>query len=134
MNVKPYNSDLPTVTLGKTNDSQRETYVYADNPLFEDVEIYFSKIDGKYFYKYRTTRDRYPKDFNEWIEFKPLHNSINIIIYTHKRNSENDMSGVNIALYNETDKHVFLRITGDDQYRPRVNVVGKSGLVDVVRD
>lgn len=134
MNVKPYNSDLPTVTLGKTNDSQRKTYVYADNPLVEDVEIYFSEVEGKYFYKYKTNRDKYPKDFNEWIEFNPLSKTINIIIYTHKRNSENDMSGVNIKLYNETDKRVFIRIIGDDQYRPRVNVVGKSGLVDVVRD
>ncbi|WP_069649464.1 hypothetical protein [Caloranaerobacter ferrireducens] len=134
MNVKPYNSDLPTVTLGKTNDSQRKTYVYADNPLVEDVEIYFSESEGKYFFKYKTNRDKYPNDFNKWVEFIPLSNSINIIIYTHKRNSENDMSGVNIKLYNETDKRVFIRITGDDLYRPRVNVVGESGLVDVVRD
>ncbi|KPU28069.1 hypothetical protein TR13x_01645 [Caloranaerobacter sp. TR13] len=134
MNVKPYNSDLPTITLGKVNDSQRKTYVYADNPLVEDVEIYFSKSEGNYFYKYKTNRDKYPNDFNKWVEFNPFSNSINIIIYTHKRNSENDMSGVNIKLYNETDKRVFIRIIGDDQYRPRVNVVGKSGLVDVERD
>ncbi|WP_427339174.1 hypothetical protein [Caloranaerobacter sp. DY30410] len=134
MNVKPYNSDLPTVTLGKTNDSQRETYVYADNPLVEDVEIYFSEVEGKFFYRYKTSRDKYPRDFNKWVEFNPLSNSINIIIYTHKRNSENDMSGVNIKLYNETDKRVFIKIIGDDQYRPRVNVVGESGLVDIVRD
>ncbi|SHH30586.1 type IV pilus assembly protein PilO [Caloranaerobacter azorensis DSM 13643] len=134
MNVKPYNSDLPTVTLGKTNDFQRKTYVYADNPSVEDVEIYFSETKGKFFYKYKTGRDKYPRDFNKWVEFNPLSNSINIIIYTHKRNSENDMSGVNIKLYNETNKRVFIKIVGDDRYRPRVNVVGESGLVDIVRD
>ncbi|KGG81445.1 hypothetical protein Y919_00340 [Caloranaerobacter azorensis H53214] len=134
MNVKPYNSDLPTVTLGKTNDSQRKTYVYADSPSVEDVEIYFSETEGKFFYKYKTGRDKYPRDFNKWVEFNPLSNSINIIIYTHKRNSENDMSGVNIKLYNETNKRVFIKIVGDDRYRPRVNVVGESGLVDIVRD
>lgn len=131
MNVKPINSDLPTITLGKTKDDLKNSYVYADTNSVENVEIYFLQKDGNYYYKYKTSRDAYPNDFQESVAFLPYEDRITLLIYSHPRNSSEDLSGAMLHIFNETDKGVYINIVNDDPKRPRVNVSRKKGQVDI---
>lgn len=133
MTAKPSSSDLPTVILGKSKDSNRSTYVYGDNNGIEDVKIEFVENSGKYFFKYKTSSNTYPKSNNIGQEFSPTGDSINLIIYSTKRNSEEDLSGVNLKISNGTTRKVFVKILGDDKERPRVNVITQKGEVNQER-
>lgn len=135
MSVRSVSSDLPTVMLGKSKDSSKSTYVYADNAGIENVEIYFTKKGDKYYYKYKTSRDSYPAQFNgDGAEFTPSDGNINFKIYSNKRIDAADNSGANIKIYNKTDKTVNVTIDTDDGTRPRVTISGEGGTVDVKRN
>lgn len=135
MLVKPINSDLPTVMLGKSNDMTKSTYVYADNSGIENVEIYLTQKDSKYYYKYKTSRGTYPEQYNgDGSEFVPNGSDISFKIYSSKRISSEDVSGVNIKIYNKTDKQATFSIDNEDSTKPRVNVTGEAGNVDEKRN
>ncbi|KEH86181.1 hypothetical protein Z967_07005 [Clostridium novyi A str. 4540] len=85
--LKPISSDLPTVMIGKAKDQERKTYVYADNDGIEDVEIYLVQKGNKYFYRYKTKGEQYPKNGKEQ-EFTPNSKEFNMKIYSTSRNSK----------------------------------------------
>lgn len=129
MDARPISSDLPTIMIGKAKDSAKDTYVYADNAGVENVEICFIKNGDKYYFKYKTSGDSYPVQYgSDGTEFLPLGDSINIKIYSIKRNSTSDMSGANIKIINKTDKAVNAVIDGDDTDRPRINISGDGNV------
>lgn len=135
MSVRPISSDLPTVILGKANDNSKKTYVYADNAKVDNVEIYFTKKDNKYYYKYKTSRDKYPMQYDkEGEEFTPNGDNINFKIYSERRMGEADLSGANIKVYNNTDKTVNIVVDTDDTTRPRAVITGQGGSVQVTRN
>ncbi|KEI06488.1 type 4a pilus biogenesis protein PilO [Clostridium botulinum C] len=136
MCVKPMNSTLPTMMLGKGNVEGDSTYIYEDNPGIEEVYVYLTKQNDKYFYKYNDSKDRYPQDYNEnGEEFILSSSTINFNIYSNNRLDNLDNSGVKLNIINNTDKTVALRIKGDDKNRPRVTVSQSgSGKVDITRD
>jgi type IV pilus assembly protein PilO len=125
MSVRPISSDLPTIMLGKAKDSSKSTYIYDDNPGVENVEVYLTKQDNKYYFKYKAGNNSYPAQYSSaGTEFAPSGDSINFKIYSVKRNSTSDMSGANIKIINKTDKAVNIVIDGDDDERPRINASG----------
>jgi type IV pilus assembly protein PilO len=130
MMVKPTSSDLPTMILGKVGDASRSTYLYADNSGMESIEVYFTEVNGKYYYKYKNDNSSYPAKFNgNGIEFKQSSEEINIDIISIVRNSEEDVNGVNFKIYNNTNKKVYVKLEKDDKTRPRVMISGEKGNV-----
>ncbi|WP_050607780.1 hypothetical protein [Clostridium niameyense] len=135
MAMRSEQSDLPTVMLGKANDKVKSSYVYADNPVKENVEIYFLKEKDKYYFKYKTENDAYPTDFNgKGEEFIPKSSNINLKIYSNKRIDKNDLSRADINIYNKTDKQVNVNIQDDDITKPRVNISSEGTSVNVKRN
>lgn len=134
MTTRPYSSDLPTVMLGKSEDKNQETYIYADNVSVQDVNIYLTEKDGKYYYRYDAGNSMYPTDNNSiGAEFTPYGNNINFKVYSNFRNSGIDMSGVNLKVYNKSNLKVVVNIQDDDITRPRVNVIKEKGQVNIER-
>lgn len=135
MSVRPVASDLPTIMLGRANDNSKRTYVYADSPKIDNVEIYFTKKDNKYYYKYKTSRDKYPMEYDKvGEEFVLTGDSINFKIYSERRIGETDLSGANVKIYNNTDKTVNIVVDTDDTNKPRVVITGQGGSVQVTRN
>ena len=134
--VRSINSDLPTVMLGKSKDSGKTTYVYGDNAEIENVEIHLTKKDGKYYYKYKTSRDKYPSDYaGDGEEFIPItSDNIKFKIYSNKRSSKEDLSGASIKIYNRTDKEVDILVEDDDNIKPRVVIFSEGSIVNVKRN
>ncbi|WP_085829502.1 hypothetical protein [Clostridium massiliodielmoense] len=128
--LKPISSDLPTLMLGKSKDQERKTYVYADNDGIENVEIYFIQKGNKYFYRYKTKGEQYPKN-GKGQEFTPNAKELNMKIYSTSRNSKKDNAGANIKIYNKTNLKLNVDVQGDDKERPRVNIIKQGGTINV---
>jgi len=132
--AKPKTPDLHTVTIEKGKDESKLSYIYADNAGVELVEFYFTQVGTKYYYKYKTSKGTYPKDFSKPIEFVPIGNNIALDIFSQKRGLYSDLSGVNINITNDTDKKVDVDILDDDKNKPRVKILKQIGDISVVRN
>ncbi|MBU3098245.1 MULTISPECIES: hypothetical protein [Clostridium] len=132
--AKPKTPDLNTVTIERGKDESKLSYIYVDNAGVEPVEFYFTQIGTKYFYKYKTSKETYPKDFSKPIEFVPIGKNIILDIFSQKRGQGSDLSAANIKITNDTDKKVDVDILDDDKNKPRVNIIKEKGDISVVRN
>jgi len=124
---------LHTITIEKAKEESMKSYVYANNAGIELVEFYFTKIGSKYYYKYKTSTNSYPSNFNNYIEFVPNGGNIVLDMVSQKRSSSSDLSGANIRITNDTDKSVVVNILGDDKSKPRLSIIKEKGDISVVR-
>ncbi len=119
LSLKPESSDLPTVIVGKAEDKNRLTYVYADSNTMENVSMQFKKENDKYYYRYSTKNGKFPND-GSWLDFTPVGSSISVKVYSSKRNSKADSAGANINIENNSGLKLLFEIEGDDKENPRV--------------
>jgi type IV pilus assembly protein PilO len=129
MAVGPIQSDAPTVSLGLFNDTTYNSYVYVDNNQIENIEIQFKQDGDKYFYKYKALLGSYPENYQFWIEFEPVNEFISMTVTSTARTSEDDQSGANISIINNTDKLFYINVYSDDLVRPRVNVETTENVI-----
>lgn len=133
MMVNPIYSDLTTIILGKMGDRSSMTYVYADNPGFENVEIQFVQKDNKYYYRYKTSRESYPKDYAQLAGFVPGSNNIVLDIYSISRSEKGDLDGASLKLINSTNLKLVVNVHSDDSSSPRVKFAQSTGDIQINR-
>lgn len=134
MMLRSSTSELPTVTIGKAKDDSRESYIYSDNDKIEEVEIAFDEIDGKIYYKYKTSSSYYPKDnSSQGKEFTSKSKDIVFEILSEKRSGTSDNSGIKLKVINNTDKNVEIIVKYDDTSNPRVTVTSEGYTVNVTK-
>ena len=132
MSVRSVNSDLPAIMLGNYNDTERKSYVYADENSAEAVEIVFVEAGGKFYYKYKIGNSSYPQQYSgNGIEFAPANKDISTVIFSNKRLSDTDKVGVNISVINKTSRVVNIYVSNDDAAKPRVSVKGEGSVVNI---
>ncbi|SHI69291.1 hypothetical protein SAMN02745751_00813 [Dethiosulfatibacter aminovorans DSM 17477] len=129
MSVGPIQSDSPTVSIGLFNDPTYNSYVYADSNNVENIEIQFKQEGDEYFYKYKTLLGSYPDNYQFWIEFEPVNEFISMNVTSSARTSEEDQSGANISIVNNTDKLFYINVYSDDLVRPRINVETTENVI-----
>lgn len=132
LSARSLDSDLATVTLRYAKDSSLKSSVYADNEGNEDVEINLIQESGKYYYRFKTSKESYPKNYSDKIEFTPSGDNINIQILSNIRVSSQDKAGVNLNVINKTDRTADVTIKGDDAVTPRVYVKSEGTSVNTV--
>ncbi|WP_298842778.1 hypothetical protein [Clostridium sp.] len=134
LNAKPKTTNnLHTITIEKAKEESMKSYVYSNNTGIELVEFYFTKIGSKYYYKYKTGTQSYPKNFNNFIEFIPNGGNIVLNMISQIRGTSSDLSGANIRITNDTDKSILVNISGDDKNKPRISILKEKGDISVVR-
>jgi len=134
MMLRSSTSELPTVTIGKAKDDSRESYIYSDKDKIEEVEIAFDEIDGKIYYKYKTSSSYYPKDnSSQGKEFTSKSKDIVFEILSEKRSGTSDNSGIKLKIINNTDKNVEIIVKDDDTSNPRVTVTSEGYTVNVTK-
>jgi type IV pilus assembly protein PilO len=132
MSIRTVNSDLPAIMIGKFNDTERKSYLYADNNKVENIEFSFVEENGKYYYKYKTDQGSYPQQYaGNGVEFKPVGNNISISIFSNKRIADTDLVGANIKVVNKTSKSIDVFIANEDSTKPRVTVNGEGNSVNI---
>lgn len=134
MMVKSSLSELPTVTIGKAKDDLRESYITSDNEKIEDVEVTFDEVDGKTYFKYKTSNSYYPKeDTSQGKEFTPKSSDIVFEILSEKRSETSDNSGVKLSVINNTKKKIEVIVKNDDTSNPRVSITSKGNTVNITK-
>ncbi|MFZ5966248.1 MAG: hypothetical protein ACOYVK_03645 [Bacillota bacterium] len=132
MTTFPISSDLPSVMIGKSEDKSMKSYVYADNDGYEAVEFQILQKDNQYYFKYKTQRESYPKNYdNDMVTFTPNGKTVSLNIISRDRNSEEDKNGINLSIVNKTDLKLVVDIDNDPSNKPRVNIASKFGNVIV---
>lgn len=130
--VRSINSDLPTVTIGKSNDALRTTYAYSVSNTDTEVEMILTKENGNYYYKYKTKDGSIPKDYNGLgNQFVLNGDNIQINIQSENRVNSDDRSGLKLKIINNTDKLANVNVAGDDKNNPRVSIDGDSTNINV---
>lgn len=128
--VRGVDSDLPTVTIGRANDNLRTSYVYADSSAEAQIQVELTKVDDKYYYKYKSDRGSVPSNYgDQGIEFVPNGDNIEFNIQSESRRSSDDDAGLKLNVINKTDKLVNVNVSGDDKSRPRVSLDGDTSSI-----
>lgn len=129
--VKPKASDIPTVTIGKGEDTKGTTYIESDNSGIESIEIELKNDRDKYYYSYKTSTKSYPGS-NKVEKFTPIEDVININISSQERLNSDDKSGIKLTVKNNTDRKININVIDDDKERPRVSISGIGSNISVV--
>jgi type IV pilus assembly protein PilO len=130
MNVNPISSDLPTVTLGEVGDYNRESYVYVDRNGVEVVDVEIMQDGENYYYKYKTSMESYPLNYEEeWIEFVPENEYISMQVNSEPRSGADDESGVELNIVNESDIIFYVNILNEDIINPRIEYTEGGSVV-----
>jgi type IV pilus assembly protein PilO len=130
MNVNPISSDLPTVTLGEVGDYNRESYVYVDRNGVEVVDVEIMQDGENYYYKYKTSMESYPLNYEEeWIEFVPENEYISMQVNSEPRSGADDESGVELNIVNESDIIFYVNILNEDVINPRIEYTEGGSVV-----
>ena len=131
MSVRSVSSDLPSIMIGTYNDKAMKTYVYNDLNGVDSAEIYFTEVNGKFYYKYKLGSSSYPVQYSgNGVEFTPANGDIRLAIFSNKRISVTDNSGVDMRVINNTTKVVNVYLTNDDSSRPRVSIKAEGNAVN----
>lgn len=120
MTLRPYNSDMPSVVIGRPNDSTKRTQLYNDDNKVIDVTVEFIEKNGEYFIKYKMGNEAYPAS-GDGIDFIPNGN-IKMTVNSEKRIDGNDLVAVKLNVKNTSKKKVEVEINGDDKKNPRINI------------
>jgi len=133
LTVKPITADLPTIVMGLDADISADSFVFADSPGVEDVELRLFMEDGKYLCSYKAGNESYPHNNSDKVEipFATGNQRITMKIFSTPRTGEQDQSGANLSIYNETDLPLYVQIINDDELLPRVNIVEQTSNVIV---
>ncbi len=132
ISVKSSTSELPTIMVGKANDSLGTTYVYADSNTEENVEMILNQEGDKYYYKYKTSNGTYPANYDGLgSEFVPVSKNIVLNVLSENRVSTSDNSEMKLKIINNTDRLAEVSISGDDVNNPRVVIDGDGSKTSV---
>lgn len=119
--LNPVTYDAPSVIIGK--HGVYGTQIYGDNKGMEQVEIRVSERGGKYYYKYKTQTKTYPSSYSEEKEFSPsTPNDIVVKVFSKQRVSSVDNAGIDLTVYNSTNRNINVIPYNDDKENPRVKV------------
>lgn len=118
--LRPFNSDMPSITVARPNDSTGRTKLLNDDNKLEEVTVEFTEKDGEYFVKYKLGSQVYPSS-GDGIDFVPKGN-IKVWVTSEKRINGQDLVAVKLNIKNSTKKKVEVEITGDDKSNPRVKM------------
>lgn len=132
ISAKPTNSELPTIMIGKSGDTLRNTYIYADGNNKQKAEIVFTQAGDKFYYKYKTDNGSMPVKYEgNGSEFTPFGKDIVINIASGKRGDSEDNSGLKLNIINDTNKLVMVNVKDEDEREPRISIDGDNKKISV---
>ncbi|QNU68116.1 hypothetical protein EHE19_006700 [Ruminiclostridium herbifermentans] len=133
--ASPYGGGLaPSVSITCKNPKENTTYltpiVYGDNKGIENAEIFIEEKAGKYYCKFKTDHEAYPdNDYSQTFEFVPIGKDLRLVVFSSARNGDNDKSGINLNIINNTKRTLNYLIKYDDEKSPRVKIGKTTGSV-----
>lgn len=120
-------ADIDAVIFGKSNDASEETYLTSDGNAQQETAIVFEGKDGQYTANYKIGKKSYSEEGVTFIK----NDMIYFEIISSPRVGDNDKVGAKVSIVNNTDLTVSVHVIDDDEDNPRVNIMGKTGIVVV---
>lgn len=124
ININTWLDDAPTVAIQKY--PQNNSTIYGDENDSISVKMWFKKENNKYYYKYTVKETMYPVD-GSYALFEPLEDNIVLKVNSSPRRNEQDLSGVNLEVYNESGLHFDIHTYQEGQINPRLEVIPHKG-------
>lgn len=130
MMLSPITADQTTVSIGQTSGTETSSMVLADSKNSVDVQFEFNQKNGKYFFRYKAGADQYPENYAEGVAFIPG-NALELLVLSNKRNGDDDNSGANVTIINNTDMPLSVLTSYEDKVKPRFKLIKAVGDVKV---
>ncbi|PKM50792.1 MAG: hypothetical protein CVV02_09870 [Firmicutes bacterium HGW-Firmicutes-7] len=130
MMLSPITADQTTVSIGQTAGTDTSSLILADHNNFIDVQFEFNQRNGKYYFRYKAGSNQYPKNYEEGIAFEPG-NALELVVLSNKRNGQDDSSGANATIINNTDMPLSVLVSYEDKEKPRFKLVRSVGNVNI---
>lgn len=125
--LSPITADLPTVVIGKSDDTSESSYINVDENRVVPITIELSQEGEVYYYRYQIAGVSYPTNYVP-LAFKP-EGILELRVLSNPRVSEEDNSGVNATIINATDKLLKIVVNNEDAERPRFNIIKEEGEI-----
>lgn len=113
-------------TIGKSDDLQQTSYAISDKNDKEDVRFEVSGSGGHY-----TVRYSIGESVREESVEKDTDKSVYLRVISTERMSDSDNVSIALHIINNSDIPVTVSVEGEDENRPRVDIVEKAGDVIV---
>ncbi len=125
-------SDLSSVVLGRRGYSSSQVSANTNDNV--PVVINISGESGEYTISYSVGDEQYPSPEQTLLDlsFNPGR-SLDLIVFSCERESDDDMSGASVTINNESDMTLNIKVVNDDSARPRFNVESVNGAVKYYR-
>lgn len=124
-------SDVESIVLALRNDVIGTTKVSANSNDKEKVQIHITGTNGAYKISYQVGDNTYPvTDYDKGESFVPGE-SIDILVVSKERLSDDDKSTAVLTVINDSDKSVNLGVLNDDPENPRCIIEQTTGDIEI---
>ena len=120
--LNPQSSAVGSVIMGQRDN--KETEVSANSNDISEVAIKISGKEGSYTIEYTVGDSKKEQIFQE-------ENSLDLLIMSSGRESQEDKAGINLSLENTSDKTLNIKIMNDDGEESRVNIQNTQGSIAI---
>lgn len=126
--LDPITADNTSVVIGQNMTNDGSKFVHADENAFVNVEISIDEKNGQYFYRYKAGNESYPGNYTNGVAFDPG-TALELKVISSRRTSQDDNSGANATIINNSDMPLNVIYFSEDQAYPRLNITKVVGDV-----
>ncbi len=124
-------SDMDSVVFGPKNDSTGSATVSAADNEMQDAYVRFFGENGEYYVQYSVGDKKYPAAAYDDGQLMLPGEELSMLVISSKRSGNDDKSGVNATIVNDTDMTLKIKIANEDGGNPRFVLKDYTGDVVV---
>ena len=124
-------SDMDPVVFGPKNDSTGSATVSAAGNEMQDAYVRFFGENGEYYVQYSVGDKKYPAAAYDDGQLMLPGEELSMLVISSKRSGNDDKSGVNATIVNDTDMTLKIKIANEDGGNPRFVLKDYTGDVVV---
>ncbi len=124
-------SSIDSCVMGRKDDTTQESVISTNSNDIENVTVRFAGSNGQYTVQYKVGNITYPAaNYASGQNFVPG-TTLDLLVMSSARLSDNDKSGVSLSVVNDTDMMLNIKVSNDDINNPRFKIASKSGDVSI---
>lgn len=125
--LNPASSDVSAKVVGQNGAGKEASVISNSDDTISTLSFDFYEVDGKNYCKYTLDNSTsYEAEITSAEDIK-------LLIQSSARKDTDDKAGVRITIRNSTSLPVYVKVTGDDAVKPRVQIASKTGSVKVYK-
>ncbi len=124
-------SDMDSIVMGQANDALNKKVLSTTDNSVVSAYVYVTGTDGNYKVSYKLGNVTYPE--TDYLSGDTLNcgETLDMLIISSKRSSDDDKSGVKLNVVNESDKELNIKVLNEDNDNPRFAIESTTGGVNV---